>query len=92
LQEEFIEKQHARDLELLHIQQEYEAIRELMRAIAQIAASGINPSPAIREIRSILSQTTPAPLPSLPESVPETLDLFHQEQKNLESIQEKIGF
>jgi hypothetical protein len=92
LQEEFIEKQHARDLELLHIQQEYEAIHELMRAIAQIAASGINPSPAIREIRSILSQTTPAPLPSLPESVPETLDLFHQEQKNLESIQEKIGF
>jgi len=48
LKEEFDQRQHKREMEMLRMQQEYEAVRELMRTIAQVAASGVNPKPAIK--------------------------------------------
>jgi len=92
LKEDFDQKQHAREMEMLHMQQEYEAIRELMRTIAQIAASGVNPGPAIKEIRSVLSQTREETMLSLPKPDPEPIGLIQVEQKNLELLREKIGF
>jgi hypothetical protein len=92
LKEEFDQKQHIRDMEILQKQQEYEAVRELLRSIAQIAASGVNPAPAIREIRSILSETKSESVPSLPSSLPKTISLINKEQINLAELQDKIGF
>jgi hypothetical protein len=92
LKDEFDQKQHDREMEMLHMQQEYEAMRELMRTIAQVAASGVNPGPAIREIRSVLSQAQPKAKPSLPKPVPESSDLISSERGKLEALQEKIGF
>lgn len=93
LKDEFDQRQHGREMEMLRMQQEYEAVRELMRTIAQVAASGVNPGPALKEIRSILSQTKSESAPALPKTVSEkSIDLFHTEQKNIECIQEKIGF
>jgi len=92
LEEEFTQRQHRRDMEILHLQQEYEAMRELMRTIAQVAASGVNPGPAIREIRAILSETKPEAVASLPPEVPESLSLFHQEHANLQAVQDKLGY
>lgn len=93
LKEEFDQRQHKREMEMLHMQQEYEAVRELMRTIAQVAASGVNPGPAIKEIRAILSQTKSESTPALPKTVSEQpTNLILTEQRNIECVQEKIGF
>ena len=92
LKEDYDQKQHNREMEMLRMQQEYESVREIMRAIAQVVASGVNPAPAVREIRSILSQTRAEPSPKLPKVVVEITDLIHKEQNNLESVQSKLGY
>jgi hypothetical protein len=92
LKDEFEQRQHGREMEMLRMQNQFEAMREVMRAIAQVAASGVNPAPAIREIRSILNQTQSEPEKVLPKTTTETIDLIQRETKNLEVVQSKIGY
>jgi hypothetical protein len=55
LQDEFVSRQHERDLEMQRIQLEAQTLREVMEMVAQIAGSGVNPAGAIEEIRKLLN-------------------------------------
>lgn len=89
IQDEYNQRQHVRDLEIQRLKQEYETLLEFTRSIAQIAASGINPGPAIKEIRTLFTESKPATPLALPK--PTTSSLLEAERANLALIGDKVG-
>ena len=89
LDDEFTNREFRRQKEILKLSSEYEILREMTRAIAQIAASGLNPSSAIKEIRSLFTDERIVEVQSLPE--PTSRNLIEIEQENLENMCEKVG-
>jgi hypothetical protein len=91
LRDEFEQRQHVRDLELNHLHNQFELQREVMRSIAAIAASGINPTAAIREIRSLVLEDRREELDALPNDVVITDEQIDVERRSLERIQTALA-
>ncbi len=90
LQEEIKQLQFEREKELLKLTSEFQVMQETMRSIAQIAASGVSPAAALKEIRTLFVEREQEPIQALLRHSDEPLIKIEQEQ--LQSISEKFGF
>ena len=91
VRDEFTQRQHVREMEMSRMQQEFEVQREFVRTIGVIAASGINPAAAMREIQSLmLGVKREGPANILPERDAGE-DRVSFERQSLKQIQSRLG-
>lgn len=94
LEDEFAQRQHLRELDMIRLVGELDLQREFVRSIAAIAASGINPSEAIREIRSMIlkgGQQEVVKATALPKSDGAKDSLIDLERNSLKQVQAALG-
>ena len=91
LKDEFEERQHFRDLEMAQLAGKLDVQKEVLRSIAAIAASGINPTTAIQEIRSMILEEGPQTADALPDNLMVEDELMELERKSIIQIQDTLG-
>lgn len=92
LDEEIKQRDFIRERELLKMQSEFQVMQETMRSVAQIAASGMNASSALKEIRGLFLDQQKGVIQALPPAPKEEeFPLIETERKLLESISDKFS-
>jgi len=91
LTDEFEQRQHIREMAMVHLQRRFDVQTELVRTIAAVAAAGGDATSAIREIQALVLQPAQELPAALSVGVIAAENLISVERRSLDRIQAILG-